>query len=323
MSFWKGKRVLVAGGGGFVGSNLAQSLLHEGANVSITARDKGSRKLAQNIGGQLAGIKVIQAELNEKKECSSAVKDMDFVFCLAAIVGGAEFNIRHPATVLSGNVKITVNMLDAIKESGVKRSVIVSSSNVYPANIKHPLTEDIDLEGNSDPARFGYAWSKKIAELLAHSYSSEFGMKIGIARPFGVYGPRSNFEYESAGIIPRMILNIAQGQPIKIFGNGQQKMSFVYVSDAVECLKLIMQKHPKADPINVGSSEQITLLELAQLISELMGAKAIINIVNNNYVESQDRICDNSKAKRLLGFEPKIRLKEGLQKTIDWYYGIR
>ena len=120
-----------------------------------------------------------------------------------------------------------------------------------------------------------------------------------------------------------MILNIAQGQPIKIFGNGQQKMSFVYVSDAVECLKLIMQKHPKADPINVGSSEQITLLELAQLISELMGAKAIINIVNNNYVESQDRICDNSKAKRLLGFEPKIRLKEGLQKTIDWYYGIR
>ena len=317
MSFWKGKNVLITGGGGFIGSNLAQDLAGF-SNVTITVR-RGSGLAGNRLVKELEGmVQVLEADLLEMADCRKACQGKDYVFHLAAVIGGAEYIKAHPASILRDNTCMTMNVLEAARASGVKRMMLASSSNVYAENARQPLVESEGFSGEPGRTRFGYAWSKRFAEVLARSFASEFGMKIGIARPFSVYGRGMPLEYEMASIIPRIILNLHKGRPVRLFGDGTQKRSFIYVSDVVECMKLIMEKHPEPDPINIGSRDEIALCTLARRIAALMGKEPRIELTGADK-EGGRRGCDIRKAEVLLGFSPKVGLEEGLQRTIGWF----
>ena len=318
MPFWKGKKVLITGGTGFIGSHLADHLAASGANVSVTALNPKNRRATGNLAGLGRKVKVIGADLTDPKMAESAVEGADAVFHLAAIVGGVQYNLAHPATMLMTNTKITSNTLEALRKWKTERAVIVSSACVYPDNYDLPLSEGLGFSGEPDRAKFGYAWSKRFDELMAKAYCDEFGLSIGIARPFNVYGPRDVFDQAKSHVIPSLIHKIRENKTVKIFGNGKQERSFIYAKDLAEGIAKIAELHPKPDPINLGSAEGITIIGLAKKIAAIMGKDPQFEFDSQSNPGSMKRLCDTAKSEKLINFRPRTSLDEGLKETVEW-----
>jgi GDP-L-fucose synthase len=317
MGFWKNKKVLITGGAGFIGSHLAEYVSDKGAKVKVTARDPKKINLAENIAPEI-NLEVVEANLLDEKSAINAVNNSDVVFHLAAIVGGVQYNLEHPATMLMANTRITSNVLEALRKCEVERAVVVSSACVYPDNYELPLTEDLGFTGEPDKAKFGYAWSKRFDELLTKAYCDEFGLKIGIARPFNVYGPRDVFDPKKSHVIPSLIHRIKENKTVKIFGNGQQERSFIYVKDLVEGIAKIAELYPKPDPINLGSKESVKIIDLAKKIAQIMGKNPVFEFDDKSNAGSLKRLCDTAKAERLINFKAKTSIDKGLKETIKW-----
>ncbi len=318
MVFWKGKKVLITGGAGFIGSHLAGLLSVDGAKVIVTCTGNGERKAGENLS-QLAGkVEIVRCDLRKEQDCMKVIEGTDVVFHLAAIVGGVKFNIEHPATMLRENSLMTSNVLEAMRKSSTERGVIMSSACVYPDNSERPMREEMGFEGEPDRAKFGYAWSKRFDELLAMSYKNEFGLKVGIARPFNVYGPRDVFDPVKSHVIPSIINQVKHGGKVRVYGSGEQERSFIFVKDLCESLLLLAEKHPNADPVNIGTRDSVKIIELAQKIAGLMGKKVSIEKDMKSNPGSMRRVCDTSKAEKLLGFRAKTSLDSGLMQTIEW-----
>lgn len=318
LGFWNNKKVLITGGAGFIGSHLADLLVSQGAEVSVTTLRKNDSKVKKNLADSAGKIDVVEADLREKKSAEKAVDGAQVVFHLAAIVGGVKFNLEHPAAMLRDNSAITSNVLEACRARGVERSVIVSSATVYPDSAQGALKEELGFVGEPDSTKFGYAWSKRFDELLAKAYATEFGMKIGIARPFNVYGPRDVFDPVKSHVIPSIIHQIREKGSVKVFGDGRQERSFIFVKDLAEGLALLCEKHPSADAINLGTREGVKIIDLAQKIAKIMGKNPKIETDQSSNAGSRKRVCDTAKAEKLLGFKAKTSLDEGLKQTIEW-----
>jgi GDP-L-fucose synthase len=317
MEFWKNKKVLITGGAGFIGSHLAEHILNKGAKVKVTAKNTKKINLDKNILSE-GKIELVEADLLDEKSAINAVNNSDVVFHLAAIVGGVQYNLEHPATMLMTNTRITSNVLEALRKRDVERAVIVSSACVYPDNYEFPLTENLGFTGEPDKAKFGYAWSKRFDELLSKAYSDEFGLKIGIARPFNVYGPRDVFDPKKSHVIPSLIHRIKENKTVKIFGNGQQERSFIYVKDLVEGIAKIAELYPKPDPINLGSKESIKIIDLAKKIAKIMEKNPVFEFDEKSNAGSLKRLCNTEKAERLINFKAKTNIDYGLKETIKW-----
>ncbi len=318
MNFWKGKKVFITGGTGFIGSHLADFLVGNGAIVSVTTTSKKDPKVRRNLSESIKKVRVIEADLRDKRAAAKAMKGNEILFQLAAIVGGVQFNLDHPATMLRDNSAITSNVLEAARINGIERSVIVSSSTVYPDSATGALKEEIGFIGEPDMAKFGYGWSKRFDEVLARAYATEFGLKIGIARPFNVYGPREVSDPKKSHVIPSLIQQIRQKNHISIFGNGEQQRSFVFVKDIAVGLAKMCELHPKPDPINLGAADGIRIIDLARKISAIMGKKVEITTDGKSDSGSARRVCDVTKAEKLLGFKAQTSIDEGLRQTIAW-----
>ena len=315
--FWKSRKVLVTGGGGFIGSHLAEILCESGASVSITIRNRESNH--QFINHLLNKIKIYYGDLREFKYCLKATENQQIVFNVAAKVGGLEYNIKHPGSIFRDNMLIFMNVLEASRVNNIERFVTVSSACVYPRYCTIPTPEEEGFKDEPEPTNQGYGWAKRMEELLSNWYRTEFRMNIAIGRPYNAYGPRDNFNPESSHVIPALIKKILEGEDsIEVWGSGEQSRSFLYVTDFAKGLIRLAEVMPK-ETINIGADEEIKIKDLVFLIRELSNRHIEIKFDTNKPIGQPRRKCDTTRAQTILGFKVQVPLREGLKETIDWY----
>lgn len=315
-NFWKDKKVLVTGGTGFIGSFVCELLLKKGAKVFITTKSGNTQKV-NHIKKDLT---IIKSDLSIFADAQKATRGKDIVINLASKVAGIQFNISHPATMFSDNVKIAQNVTESCLKNHVERLLITSSACVYPRNCTIPTPETEGFLDDPEPTNLGYGWAKRVAELMGRFYKEEFGLKVAIARPYNAYGPRDNFDPKISHVIPGLIKRVADDEnPLIVWGSGRQTRSFLYVQDLVRGLLETTEKYPEADPVNIGTNEEVTIQKLAKMIVSLSGRKTKIIFDTTKPDGHPRRNCDTKKTKEKVGFEAKIPLGEGLKRTIDWY----
>lgn len=316
--FWKNKRVLVAGGTGFIGSHVVEKLVRLGARVSVLDRLSGG--IIKNIGYLKDDVEFIAGDCAILETALKACNKQDVVINLAARVGGILYNRTHQATMLTENLTIAQTMIEAARREKVERFLVVSSACVYPADAKIPTPESEAFRGEPEPTNGGYGWAKRMAEKIGMYYAQQFGMKVGIARPYNAYGPRDHFDSERSHVIPALIKRVFDGEnPLRVWGSGKQTRAFLYVEDFADGLIATIEKYPVADPVNIGTDEEISIKKLIEMIVSLSGKKTKIEFDTTKPDGSPRRNSDNAKAKDKIGFMAKIKLEEGLRKTVAWY----
>jgi GDP-L-fucose synthase len=316
MNFYKDKNVLVTGGNGFVGSFVVERLLKEGANVSVVSRTR--KKFLSHIEND---VKFVKGDLLNRDDALKACKDQDFVFHLASRVAGIGYNIEHSGTMMTENSIMSLNMLDAARESNVERYQYVSSTCVYPREASIPTPEGEGMLGDPEPSNLGYGWAKRVGELQAKMHAKEFGMKVSIIRPMNAYGPRDDFDPETSHVIPALIRKIINAKTeVSIWGSGNQTRAFVYVDDLARGMLMTLEKLTTPDPINIGSNEEIKIKDLVSMIVKITGRNDLQIKYDTTKPEGQLRkTASTKKAEELIQFKPKYSLEEGLKHIIDWY----
>lgn len=317
-NFWKNKKVLVTGGAGFIGSRMVEKLVERGAIVSILDNFQTGKK--SNLIQVKDSIKIIKGDCRNIQDAFRACNNTDIIMNLAARVEGIEFNRTHQATMMSENLLIAAVVIEAARKANVERFLVVSSACVYPRACSVPTNESEGFLDEPEPANGGYGWAKRMGEKLGEYYAQQFGMKVGIVRPYNCYGPRDHFEPQPTHVVPALIKRVFNGEnPVKVWGTGNQTRAFLYVDDLAEGMILGIEKYPIPDPINLGTNEEISIKGLVEKIIKLSGKDLKIQFDTTKPDGSMRRNSDNSKAKEKIEFTANTSLEEGLQKTIEWY----
>lgn len=317
-SFWKNKKVLVTGGTGFIGSHVVEKLVGRGAKVTILDNLQSGK--LKNLSAVKSKITLIHGDCANITDALRACKNKDIVMNLAARVGGIEYNRTHQATMLRDNLVIETTMIEAAKQAGVERFLVISSACVYPHGCSVPTPESEGFMSEPEPTNGGYGWAKRMAELLGKYYSEEFGMKVGIVRPYNCYGPRDHFDPKTSHVIAALIKRVFDGEnPIVVWGTGKQTRAFLFVEDLAEGMITAIERYPAPDPVNIGTNEEVTIAELVRKIITISGKKVTVRFDKTKPDGSARRNSDNRKAKKYLRFTAKIKLDEGLAKTVAWY----
>jgi GDP-L-fucose synthase len=316
-SFWKNKKVLVTGGTGFIGSHIVDHLVARNAHIRVFDRTPPQKGKSDFVSD---AVEFIQGDCTDAEASYRACRGMDVVMNLAAHVGGIEYNRLHHATMLRDNAAVALSMIEAARRADVERFLVVSSACVYPHDAKVPTPETEGMRGEPEPTNSGYGWAKRFAELLGKTYAEEFGMKVGIVRPYNAYGPRDHFDPKTSHVIPALIKRVMNGEnPVIVWGSGKQTRAFLYVEDFAEGLIQSIERYPIPDPVNIGTDEEVTIADLVHLIIEISGKKVAVKFDTSKPDGSPRRNSDNTKAKEKVGFIATTTLREGLQKTIQWY----
>ena len=319
MSFWKWKKVLVTGGNGFVGSHLVERLMQEGAIVTATVHNNIGKLKSLPQPPKLPSM-ISAGDLHNKDYCRMITEYQDVVMHLAALVGGVQYNSAHPAMLFRENLSLHMNVLEAARQNKVERFLTVSSACIYPRNASVPTPEGEGFKDWPEKTNEGYGMAKRMQEYIAMKYAEEYGMNIAIARPFNTYGPRDKFDPAVSHVIPGLIKRVTDGEnPLKVWGTGEQTRSFIYVSDFVDGLMLTAEKYCTADPLNIGADEEITVKALVETIIDIAGTGTKIEFDATKPSGQPRRACDTTKAYEKIGFRAKVPIREGLQKTVEWY----
>ncbi len=300
MSFYQNKKVLVTGGTGFIGSHLVEALNAVGAKVTAPSKKTLDLKVADKV--------------------NQLVKDHDYIFHLAATVGGIHYNSVHPATLLYENTFPGLNVIEAARKFKIKRMLMASSACVYSNSCTIPTPESEGFKDHPESTNFGYGWSKRFLELLAKTYHQEHRMKIAIVRPYNAYGPQDSFDPKNSHVIPALVKRICDGEnPLIVWGDGSATRSFIYVTDIVKGMLAALEKYPQPDPINLGTTEEISIKNLSKLIIKLSGKSTKIKFDPKKPNGQPRRNCDTKKAEKILGFKAKTTLEQGLPEVIKYY----
>ena len=299
-------RVLITGGAGFQGSHLAERLVWGGHEVTVLSTL--SEEAEQNIAGCVDDIAIVWGSITDVEIVDKTVRDQDAVVHMAARVNVDE-SIDSPVSFLTVNVLGTYNVLEAIRKVGT-RLVLASTCEVYGSSNPSPLTERSDLRPHSP-----YAASKAGADRLCYAYYKTYGVDVTIVRPCNIYGERQKSGTGGA-VVPIFASLAAQGEPLTVFGTGEQRREYMHVSDVVAAYELILGRDDlSGEVLNVGSGETVTIKEIADFISAKTGVGIQYRPARPGEVPGFE--LDSSLVWQL-GFAPKVKFRDGLARYLDW-----
>ncbi len=317
---WADQKVLITGGCSFIGSNLVDRLRARGAHVRVVDNLTSGR--LENIQAHLANghLQFQQGDLREPGVTRAAMEGIDVVFHLAADHGGRGYVDLHQAGPASNFHLDGLVFAEALRAKA-KKVVFASSGCVYPNFLQSDLNKEIylteDLTKGPNDADNMYGWAKLMGEFTLQAYAREHGLKAASCRYFTVYGPRGVENHAVIAMIARAFI----GQnPFEVWGDGTQIRNWTYIDDIVEGTILAAERIDDGTPVNLGTMERVRVLDAANMVMEITGHKAEIKLRPDMPTGPLNRVADNSLAKKLLGWEPKVAFREGLRRTIAWYY---
>lgn len=312
----EGKRVLVTGGAGFIGSALVRQLADGGAYViAVDNLINGKRENLTEVLDNRARLEVL--DIRDLEAMAKLMADIDIVYHLACL--GVRHSIHDPAENHSVNASATLQLLEISKAMDVGRFVYVSTSEVYGTARHTPMTEEHPTMPHTV-----YGGSKLAGECYTRAYFDTYGYNTVVVRPFNAFGPRSHHEGDSGEVIPKFMLRAMAGQPMVIFGDGLQTRDFTFVADTARGILLAgLSEKALGETINLGQGKEITVRELANHI-KIVTANPDAEVVYDDPRPGDvlRLFADAGKAKALLGFAPRVGLAEGLELLREWYAGL-
>jgi NAD dependent epimerase/dehydratase len=311
----KGKKVLVTGAGGFIGSHLTERLVRDGASVRalVHYNSRNDWGLLEMLAPEvLKNVEIFTGDVQDPFSVRKAVKGNDLVFHLAALIA-IPYSYNAPQSYVTTNVQGTLNVVQACLDENVGKVVHTSTSETYGTALYAPIDEKHPLQGQSP-----YSASKIGADKIAESYYLSFGLQAATIRPFNTYGPRQS----ARAVIPTIISQVLSGGPLKL-GSLHPTRDLNYVEDTVDgFIKVAQSEKSAGQVINVGSGSEISIGELAKKIMKIIGAEVEIMTDDQRIRPEKSEVgrllCDNNKARELAGWQPRVGLDEGLKRTVEW-----
>jgi GDP-L-fucose synthase len=306
-SFWKGKRAVVTGGSGFLGSYVVETLERRGAEHVFVPRRRDY---------DLRSVDNIRRLLRDARP--------DVVFHLAARVGGIGANREHPAEFFYDNLMMSVPLLHESWAAGVEKFVGLGTICCYPKHAPIPFREELVWDGYPEETNAPYGLAKKMLLVQSQSYRQQYGYNSVFLMPVNLYGPRDNFDPSSSHVIPALIKKCVEAKErgereIVVWGDGSPTREFLYVEDAAEGIVLSAERYNDSEPVNLGSSQEISIKDLVDIIAKLTAFDGRITWDTSKPNGQPRRSLDTTRAEKWFGFRATTDFMEGLGRTVDWY----
>ncbi|MCB0858356.1 MAG: SDR family oxidoreductase [Solirubrobacterales bacterium] len=307
-----GRTVLVTGGGGFIGSHLANRLRDDGHNVRIL--DNFATGSRENVRHLLEDVELIEGDMQSYERAHNAVRGCDVVFHQAALPSVPR-SIQDPLTSNASNVIGTLNLLLAARDEGVRRFVFASSSSVYGANPQLPKVETMATLPISP-----YAVAKQAAEGYCRAFYEVYGLETVALRYFNVFGPRQDPLSQYAAVIPKFITSFLEGRPPIVYGDGEQSRDFTFIDNTVDAnIRAASVDGVAGRAFNIACGERISLNDLLSKLRELTGSDLAAQYLDPRPGDIPHSLADISAAREILGFDPQVDLMEGLARTVEYH----
>ena len=298
-------RVVVTGGGGFLGSRVVEWLRGRGAQDIVVPRSE-------------------HFDLRDREACRQVVDGATTVIHLAAKVGGIGFNRENPATLFFDNLMMGAQLMEEARVQGVKKFVAVGTVCAYPKFTPVPFREDDLWNGYPEETNAPYGLAKKMLLVQAQAYRQQYGFNAIYLLPVNLYGPGDNFDPRSSHVIPALIRKIFAARQnndevVDVWGDGSASREFLYVDDAAEAIGLATERYEGAEPVNIGAGREITIKDLVATISKLIGYRGQIRWDTTKPNGQPRRSLDVSRAEAAFGFRARTEFEPGLRRTIEWW----
>ncbi|MCC7475612.1 MAG: NAD-dependent epimerase/dehydratase family protein [Pirellulales bacterium] len=321
MSFWQGKRALVTGGCGFIGTFLVRSLVDAG--VSVRVADNLERGSVAGLGSAVDKVEVQQVDLREPGVADKACEGMDVVFHLASKVGGIGYYLKYPWDVMHSNLTMDGHVLSAIIARKVPYYFYASSAHIYPIELQQEIEAPLIREDQAYPANpsLTYGWAKLMGEQgIAAALAEGHRFRAAIARIVGAYGPGQDFQLATGSVIPvfcHRAVRYPELKPFRVLGTGKETRTYCYVDDVVGAILRSVEKledSPQVGPYNLGTCDLVTIAEIAETIIAISGKEISIDYDTSHPTKIWGQAPDITLAEQLLdGWKPRVTLREGLE----------
>jgi nucleoside-diphosphate-sugar epimerase len=317
-SGWAGRRVVVGGGCGFVGSYLVPVLVSRGASVTVIDNFENGR--TANVT-PLDTVHVVEGDLRDRQTCDRVLRGCDLFINLAAKASGVGFSRTHHGEMLIDNILCGLVPLRAAADQGVARVVVTSSSCVYPDDAEVPTPELDPLIRLPESVNEGYGWAKRIQELAARYLSRESGLHVTVIRPFNLYG--ANYPWrssEKAHVVPALVKRVLDGEdPLLVWGSGQQRRNLLHGTDAAEILARVIESGAE-EAVNIGYEDATSVAELVALICDVTGRHPSVVFDRSRPDGAPRKAADATRLRSLTGnYVPRVTLRQGIEEMAGWY----